>query len=808
MLNDLRYAVRTMLTHPWFSLAIIVTLALGIGINTTVFTLVNAVLLKPVPLPNGSRLVTVLDANLTDSRDDPPLSYPEIRDYQSANRTFDAMEPANLSQAVISESGIPPERVSMAQISSGLFAMIHTPPEIGRAFQPGDEKSGSGAVLLLGHDLWQRRYAGATDVIGRIVRINGTPTTIVGVMPDGFKFPENEELWTPLVVTPDLDKRSNRQFWIFGLLKPGISISAAQRDLSVIAAGLTARYPDTNKDIGVSVRSFHQTYTGVRLRAVMLMMLGAVGLVLLIACANVANMMLGRALDRSQEFSVRAALGASRWQLIRQMLVESVLLSSLGGLLGLGVAAFGIHAFDLATQDVGKPFWIIFSMDYVAFGYFAAISVSSGILFGLVPALRASRVDLNTAIKADARSGGSRDGGRLTGALVISQVALTLVLLAAAGMMVRSFFAAATMNSFVPAEHIFTARIQLPEDAGERYFKPMDRLHFHEKLQTLLAAIPGVSQVADATSLPGLGSNTRDIEIEDHPNENPKQLPNASLIVATPSYLPLIGLPILAGRAFDDMDGANGKEAAIVTRDFAAKYWPNQNALAKRFRCIQDGKPGAWMNVVGVCADIVQDSLSKDQPPLFYITDRQEAWGWMAILLRTSADPDSLAAPVRAAVQSLDGELPLFEVRTLPVAIGKGNWPLTVFGTVFTVFALNGHLMAALGIYAVVAQSTARRTREIGIRMALGSSSVGIIRLVLSRGLVQLTTGLALGLAGAFGATHLLTQSGLVVNQVSANDPIVFIGITALLVTIGMIACWYPARRAAKVNPIVALRCD
>ena len=806
MLNDLRFAFRMISTHRWFSLAIIVTLALGIGINTTVFTLVNAALFKPVPIPGGDRIVSVWGQDLSKADNRMGISYPDFRELRAQNHTFEGLEAATFEQGVISERGNPPERFQMARISSGMFAMLHTPPALGRGFSVADDKAGAPAVVLIGDGIWQRRYAGARDIIGRAVRINGLPATIVGVMPQDFKFPNNEDLWMPLVPTPELEKRSNHGLQLFGILRRGITIDDARSDLAVIAHRLATTFSDTNKDRGVLVRTFQETYNGDKIRLVFLMMLGAVGCVLLIACANVANMMLSRSVARAREISVRAALGASRWQLIRQLLVESVLLSSLGGLLGLGLSTFGVHAFDLATQDVGKPYWVFFTMDYVAFGYFAAISLLSGVLFGLVPAIRLTRVDLNSALKDGASSGGSHRAGRLTAVLVILQFALTVVLLAGAGVMMRSFFAAESLNPFVHPESVFTARVHLPEDAGEHYAKPATREQFYTQLLPRLSALPGVTRVAAASNLPGLGSNTRDIEIDGHPKTDPKQPARASFIVQSDGYLPAIGLPVLLGRGFEETDGSTGKEAAVVTRAFAEKYWPDQPAVGKRFRFIDNEKPGAWITVIGVCADIIQNPSDHDTPPLVYISYRQEPWGWMALLLRTTtANPAGLASSVRSTVQELDPDLPLFEVKTLPDALDHGRWFLSVFGSLFLAFALIGLLMASVGIYAVVAHATSRRTREIGIRMALGATAARILRLVLARGLRQLLIGIALGLIGAFAATQLMAKIGFLV-QISPHDPLVFASITALLTVIGVLACWIPARRAASLHPVKALR--
>ncbi|WP_415910082.1 ABC transporter permease [Oleiharenicola sp. Vm1] len=806
MLSDLRFALRQLVRYRWFSAAVIVTLALGIGVNTTVFTLVNAVLFKPVPVPDGERLAVVTQQWPENRYNRGPVSLAEFRAYREQNRTFEGLEAVGRGSGIIAEPGNPPERYGLGIVSPGMFALLKTPPVLGRAFAAADGEAGAPAVLMLSHQVWQQRYAGATDVVGRTVRLNGQPATIIGVMPEGFKFPDNEELWTALTPTPEREDRKNRSLMLFGLRRPGTSIGQAQTDLAVIAARQAKEFPDTNKDVTPRVQTFHDLFNGGPIKLIFLLMLGAVGFVLLIACANVANMMLSRAVGRGREMAVRAAMGASRRQIIRQLLIESVLLSVIGGALGLGLAQFGIHAFDLATQDVGKPYWILFTMDWRAFAYFAVISVASGIVFGLVPALRASRVDLNTALKDGAAAGGSARGGKLTAALVVFQFAATVVLLAGAGLLVKSFLAVQRINPFVPAHEILGVRLALPDGKGERYESPEARKAMHERLQQRLAAVPGVAQAVLTSDFPGLGSQQRAVEIEGRSTPDPKHPFQASVVFATPDYLPAINLPVLVGRGLNDTDGATGKEAAVVTRAFAARYWPDASPIGRRFRLTGlDGRVGPWVTVVGVSGDLVQHTQQRDAPPLAFLSDRQEPWAWIGVMLRTPGDPAALVPSVRAAIQELDPDLPLFEVRTLHEAIEHENWFLAVFGALFLTFAVIALLLASVGIYAVVAQTTARRTREIGIRMALGATAAAVVRLMLARGVRQLALGLVLGLAGAFATTRLLDS---ILSLVSPTDPVVFVSVTALLTAIGLFACWLPARRAARVAPTEALRTE
>lgn len=805
MFQDLRFALRQLARHRWFSLSVIVTLALSLGLNTTVFTLVNAVLFKPVPFPGGERFAVVTQEWPENRFSRGGVSLAESRAYREQSRTFARIEAVDRGGGVIAENGIPPERYDDATVSPGLFAMLQTPPALGRAFTDADAIAGAPRVLIVSHRIWQNRYGGAADILGRTVRYNGEPATIVGVMPEKFAFPDNQQVWLPLRPTPTLEDRAQRPLLLFGLLQPGTSLTEAQTDLDVIAARLAKEFPATNKDVKPRVQTFHDLFNGGPIKLIFLLMLGAVGFVLLIACANVANLLLSRALTRSREFAVRASLGASRGQLVRQLLLECLVLSSLGGLLGLGLAQFGVHAFDLATQDVGKPSWIEFTMDWRAFLYFAVLSLGSGIVFGLVPALRASRVDLTTAMK-DGTSAGSARGSRLTATLVVVQFAATVVLLAGAGLMVRGFFAVQQINPFVPAREILGVRLALADGKGERYETPEARRAMHDRLQERLAKLPGVTHVAIASDLPGLGSQRRRVEFEGRPAPDGQRAPEAAVSFAGPNYLAAINLPVLLGRGLDENDGLPGKEAAIVTRAFAARYFGDESPLGHRFRLTGfDNKAGPWITVVGVSGDLVQSVESRNAPPLVFMSNRQEPWGWISILLRTPGDPASLAPAVRAAVQELDPDLPLFEMRPLRESMDRATWFLVVFGSLFFTFALIALMMASVGIYAVVAQNTARRTREIGIRMALGASAAGVVRLVLARGLWQLALGLVIGLAGALAAAQLMAS---LIALASPHDPVVFIAISALLVAIGLFACWLPARRAARVAPTEALRAE
>ncbi len=795
MRNDLRFALRMIFSHRWFSLAVVITLALGIGLNTMVFTLINAVLFKPVPVPGGARLVSILSRNGTTREGFQPMSLADFEDYRAQAASLESMEGAIDEEGVISENGNPPQPYHLQRATAGIFSMLHANPILGRGFVSTDDKPGAAPVVVIGYGVWKDRYGSASGVIGRQVRVNAQLATIIGVMPDGYRFPSGVDIWMPLVPTPEFQKRDNRRIRAYGILKPGVSLQAATGEFDRISRRLASQYL-VDKDFGASVETFHQRYNGGEIRIIFLLMLAAVGFVLLIACADVANMMLSRALTRKREMSIRAALGASRWRVIRQLLIESVLLSMIGGLLGLGLAALGVRWFDFATREV-RPSWIAFTMNYTVFGYFAALCIVSGLLFGTAPALRASRADLNELLKDGARSVGRHREGWLTSLLVVFQFALTLVLLTGAGIFVHSLLASFSINPSIPASQLTVARLNLPDT---RYKDADARLRFYDQLLPRLRAIPGVSRVAIVSAAPGLGAGREQIELEHAPVNDPSHRLSISLLAQSAGYFETIHLPLLEGRDFTATDGAPQHAVAVLTREAAARFWPNQDPIGKRFRLYDNQKPTEWTTVVGVSANMVQELISNDPRPLIFVPYRQEGWESMSIMLESSLDP---TAAVRAAVQALDAELPLREVSTLSAALEHQTWFLRVFGKLFGSFAFIGLVMASVGIYAVIAHAGSLRTQEIGVRVALGASFHSILMLVMKRGLWQIGSGLMLGLALAIPAAHLMSAIPL---RVSASDPTVFLIVAAVLVTVGVFACWLPARHAAGLDPVRAIR--
>jgi putative ABC transport system permease protein len=803
-MQDLRYAVRMAAKQPWFTAAVVGTLALGIGLNTTVFTLVNGVLFNPLPFPGGDRLVIAQATQAAQGRESVNVSYADWKDFQQAAGSFERLEAYSGMAVTVSERGNPPERFRGGRISSGLFAMLETPPVLGRPLREEDGRAGAENVVLLGYGVWKDRYALDPKVIGRSVRANGEPAVVVGVMPDGFKFPNDEDLWMAAKPDERAGNRGERAFRMIGKLRPGASKAAAQADLAVVARRLEEQYPDSHKGYGVGVRTFHEAMNGGPVRLAFLLMMGAVGFVLLIACANVANLLLSRALGREREMAIRLALGASRRQVVRQLLVESVLLAVAGGVLGLGLTLAGVSAFERAVSNVGKPYWVTFPLNATVFGYFALVSVAVGILFGLAPAWQATKTDLNRALQEGAKSAGSVSSGYFSGALVALQFALAVVLLSGAGLMVRSFWAAQNEFAGLAGDHILHARVSLPES---RYTSPEARLQFFEKLLPRLRALPDVTAVSLATTTPGGGGDGRRLEIAGQPVAEAERRPAASVIDVGPGYFGMVGTPLQQGREFNEGDGMPGREAVVVSRRFVAKHFPRTNPLGQKLRLFgSDAKAGEWMTIVGVVPEIrMTNPAQGEADPLLYLPHRMGSSGFAALMVRTSGNPATLAGPVRREVQQVDELLPLFDVEPLAETIARSRWHLRVFGTIFSIFGLIALGMAAVGIYAVMAHATGQRTREIGIRLALGAPGGHIVDSVMRRGVVQLGVGMAVGLTAAWFVGRLMT--GLLFG-VSPEDPTTYLGVAGVLLLAGLAACWAPAQRAARLDPLVALRQD
>jgi putative ABC transport system permease protein len=803
LLHDIRFALRTLVKSPGFTAVAVTALALGIGANATVFTLTNAILFKGFPFDHSDR---ILYLNTKDSsraaNQFSGISFPDFRDWREQTKSFEGLAAWTGERISISDKNGLPETFQASRISANAFRLIGQKPAIGRDFDPADDAPGAALVAILNDGLWQRRYGSNREIVGQTIRINGTQTTVLGVMPRGFAFPFDADVWMPFVPKADSEKREARGFVAFGRLKDGTTASAARAEMATIGRNLQSSYPATNQGIDIWVRTYSEFYLGPFITTIFLAMLGAVGFVLLIACANVANLLLGRAVVRSREISIRVALGAGRWRIVRQLLVESVMLSIAGGAIGWLIALWGVHAFDMATVPFNKPSWMKFVMDYRVFAYLVAISIGTGILFGLAPALRLAKLDVNTSLKDGGR--GASAGGRgkhLSSVLVIAEVALAVMLLAGAGLMVRTFLNIYRASLGINENNVLTMRLPLPD---AKYPKPADQIAFHERLHAQLAAVPGVQAVAIANFLPTGGSMHFPYELEGAPPPGAQRRPSLAALVITTDYFRVMDVRPLAGRAFADDDGVAGPPVAIVNERFASKAWPGESPLGKRLRLFSGATAEPWLIVVGEVPNIVQnDTTPKEIDPLIYIPYRQKPQVDMAIVARTQVPPGTLAMPFRKAIQAVDSDLPVYNVWTMQQRLERNYWFFRVTGILFVIFAAIALFLASIGLYAVMAHSVSQRTQEIGLRMAMGATARAILRLLFKQGMVRAMIGLAVGLFGAFAITRVM-KAALV--QVAPADPVTFAIAALILALTTALGCWIPARRAMRVDPMVALR--
>jgi putative ABC transport system permease protein len=818
--EDLRFAGRLLLKDKWFSLVAAVALALGIGVNATVFTFVNAVLIRGLPIADPDRTMAV-DSYDRVRNQGRGVSYLDYRDWRENTKAFDAFGAYSGTVANLSDEGQPPERFNGSYMSANTFGALGMRPVIGRDFVPDDDKPGAESVALIGHTVWVNRYGKDPGVIGRTVRINDNPSTIIGVMAEGVRFPFNTDVWLPLNQMTGLleQKRNARPLQAFGHLAPGVTLAQGQAELINISRKIEQENPETNKDIQARVRTFNEQQNGGPIRVVFLSLMGAVAFVLLIACANVANLLLSRAANRAREISVRVSLGASRWRVVRQLLMESVLLSVIAGIGGIGIAAIGIRLFDRATSDpaLGRPYWIAFTMDANVIGFFAVVCVGTGIIFGLAPALHASKTDVNEILKEGGRSGtaGVR-ARRMTGVLMVAELVLTVVLLAGAGFMMRNFLTMYSLDLGIDTSKLLTTTLALPD---RKYPSLEQRLAFYERLQERLKSNPRIENVTVTSNIPLQGGFLRKLEIDGKPLDQGQQAPNVTMLTVDPRYFKTIGLSLQRGREFTDEDGMSGREpAAIINQRFAALHFPNEDPIGRRITLsidLQGGAPpqgGIPLSLTATIAGIVpnlrqRDFQLPDPDPIAYLPFRLDPRGFMNLVVRSAGDPNAMTPILREEVRAIDADLPLFNIRTLDAQLAAARWPFRVFGTMFAIFAVIALVLSAVGLYAVTAYAVSQRTQEIGVRMALGAQGNEVAWLFLRRSLIQLGIGLSLGIAGAFGVGTLFSQTQLLI-QNQAGDPITIGGITLLLALVAGVACFVPAKRATRLDPLAALRRD
>ncbi|HTR39699.1 MAG TPA: ABC transporter permease [Bryobacteraceae bacterium] len=809
-LGDVRFGFRTLAKNPGFTTMAVAMLALGIGINAAVFTVTNATLFKGFPLVASNNRILYITTGINCC-----VSYPDFKDWRSQATSFDDMAIVHGVQKAYRDNAGFPETSYTTEVSANTFQLAGVKPILGRDFLPSDETPGAPQVAILRYGFWERRYGKDPGVIGRKVQINGTPATLIGVMPQGFSFPQNEDMWVPLVPIGDVLKRDNRDTWfVFGHLKDGVTRHSATAEMETIGSRLAGAYPATNqgRNLLPHVYDFDDFFIGSKATLIYEAMWGAVGFVLLIACANLANLLLARAIGRSRELSIRVALGSGRWRIIRQLLVESVILSALGGVFGWCIARLCVHTYGLFAHGAGLSdaiggTWFDNVLDYTMDSrvtiYLAAISLGTGLLFGLVPALRLSKLDVNSALKDGGRgaTGGER-GRHLSGLLVTAEVALAVVLLSGAGLMIHSFLNIYSAEPGFHAEKVLTGLLALPKD---RYPDAASQVSFFDRLSVRIAAIPGIESTAMSEDIPTWGSRHQPYELAGAPPADPQTRPTVSDLVVSPSYFHVLGASLLSGRDFNDRDTASGPRVAIVNQRLASTFWPAQNPVGQRLRLFDKTTPGPWLTVVGVSSNIVQnDATRQNFDAIVYLPYRQRPGRAMWVLARTAVPFGSLATAFRGEIQALDPNLPT-ALGPIPLAqqIAGDFQYQGVTAILFLIFAAVALLLASAGLYAVIAHSVSRRTQEIGIRIAVGAAEGDILRLVFQQGMLPLATGLAIGLVAAVGVNRVL-RSSLV--HVSPADPATLVLASAVLIAAAVLGCWLPARRAMRVDPVVALR--
>jgi putative ABC transport system permease protein len=806
LLRDLRYSLRLLLKSPAFTAAAVFSIALGIGANTTVFSVINAVLLKSLPYKDPASLMLVWgDSGEHTLKKHNQVSATDVADYRSQTTAFeDVATYAGWFPIMSGDSEA--ERIPAIQVGDGFFKVMKGEPLLGRVFTPEEQQDGKDFVVVLSHALWQRRFGGDPNIVGKSVLLNARPYNIVGVMGQDFRpLPETlvspeGQFYRPVAETYDDSARDERHLRAIARLKPGATIAQAQNELDVITKRLQEQHPTTNKNQGAAVVSITDEIVG-GIRPTLWLVFGAVIFVLLVACANVANLLLARATVREKEITIRSAIGAGRGRLVRQLLTESFLLSLVGGALGLLFAIWGTGLVASAGAQI-NPMLQNTQIDWRVLGFTFAISIITGLIFGLAPALQSSNPNLVESLKESGRgSGASGHRNRLRSALVVSEIALTLVLLVCAGLLIRSVMRLKNVDTGFNPKNILAMNIGLP---AAKYPKPENQIAFYKQVTERIAALPGVKGAATTTVLP-LSDNFdgRGLLVEDQPRARGEEI-SVDLYVTTPEYLRAMEIPLLKGRALTEQDTSDSFKVALINKTMAAQLWANQDPLGKRIRFPGSEKnPQPWRTVVGVVTDVAQYALDKQPPMQMYLPHQQFPTSFNSIVVKTVGDPVAMTNAVRREIQAVDKDQAVFKITTLEQLLNQSILIRKFFMTLLLVFAVVALILAAVGIYGVMSYVASQRTHEIGIRMALGAQARDVLKLVMGNGMALALMGVVLGLVAAFAVTRVM--AGLLFG-VTATDTATFVTVSVGLIAIALLACYIPARRATKVDPLIALR--
>ena len=798
MMKDLRFAVRSFLKRPGFLVIAVATLALGIGATTAMFTVVNSVLLRPLQFPEPEQIVLFRGINPRQGITESNMSMPDIVDWQKQASSFEQIA-GFITGGLFLTAGDETERVRGTGVSSDFFPLFKTNPIHGRTFQAGDMQPGGEPVVVISYALWQRRFGGDTSIVNSKVTLNGKAATIIGVMPAGFKYPADSEAWTAFPLSDQNQPRDNRSISVVTRLKPNVSMSQAQTEMDTINQRLSQNYGETNSGWSVQLVELRESLVG-DLRTSLLILLGAVAFVLLIACANVANLMLARAVHRQKEIAVRTALGASRGRIVQQLLTESMLLSVVSGVVGFTLS-LGLVRLLIAMNPPNTPRVEEIGIDWRVFSVTLAVAVLAGLLFGLFPALQTSRPNLNDTLKDNGQRGSQFGGRNRAGSLfIVSEIALSFILLAGAGLLIKSFLHLREIDPGFNADNVLSMRLTLPPG---KYKQGEPRAQIYKQLIDQVKATPGVKSAGAVLSLP-LGGDAfevwRGVIREGRPLTLEEQT-NAQHLPVTPDYFSALQIPLKAGRLFTDQDDLNSTKVAIINETMARRLWPGESAIGRRFTVWRDEK--FPREVVGVVGD-TKASLDKEAGNQTYIPYAQDpTWGSLSLVVRTNSEPAALAGAVREAIRSIDKAVPNYNLKTMNEVVAASAASRRVPMLLLSGFAGVAMLLAMLGIYGVTSYYVTQRTHEIGVRMALGAQIVDVLKLVLSRAMALAAIGIGIGVVGAVALTRYLTT---LLFGVKPIDVVTFVGVALVLSAVVFIACLVPARRATKIDPLEALR--
>ncbi len=798
MFADLRYALRQLLKNPGFAVVAILTLALGIGACTAIFSVVNGVLLRPLDYPQPDRIVTLRETNLPQFPEF-AVAPPNYLDWVKQTKSWQCLAAYSGDQVNLTGEG-EPQRLIGVRATAHYFDVYGIKPVLGRMFVPEEDALGKEHVVVLSHAFWQRVFGGKPDVIGRSIQLNGEPYAVIGVAPPHFGEASKVDTWVPMAFKPDeinADARGGHYLAAIGRLRPETTLAQAKAELELLAAQLARQYPDSNKGWGVTIAPLLD-YSVRDVRTILYTLLGAVGCVLLIACANIANLLLARATARQRELAIRTALGASRRRLVRQLLTESVLLGLAGGAAGIMVARWGLDLL-LALAPSTLPRTSNIHLDASVLIFSLALSLLTGVVFGIAPALLAAQTDVQEGLKQGSR--GSTDArGRLRGALVVLEVAFALVLLGGAGLLARSFMQLTHVDPGFVSANATVMRLALPE---KKYEKPEPQLAFANDLLARLGALPGVQSVGLTQSLPLLSEWVLGFKIEGRPEVLPADMPSTNYYSVSPEYFRAMGIRLIRGRTFNPHDDAHAPRVAVINETLARQFFPNEDPIGKRILVTQG--PDAWRQIVGIVADIKQYGVDKETSSQAYEPFAQAPFRSLNIVLRTTGSPAALAGALRPAVYAIDKDQPVGTIQPLEEILGETIAKQRFAMLLLIVFSAVALVTAAVGIYGVMAYSVVQRTGEFGIRMALGAQRSDVLRLVLSQAGKLVGIGLLLGLGATFLTSRVM---GSMLFQTNAHDPVTFALTTLLLTAVALLACFLPARRATRVNPIEALRTE